>query len=117
MAFVIKMAIQTKTVKLVFRIRLIQFLQKLQFLQPSFVPVKAAYKILKPAKCLVLHHVVIPDDLDHAVEVAARHIANPDHVAEHALAREAKHFIAAIKRLANAHSCDVTTLIRRNNTM
>ena len=47
------------------------------------------------------HHLVVPDDLDGGVLLAARLVAHAHHVTEHALTREARHRVALVQQLAH----------------
>jgi len=52
MVLVVEMTIQTKTVKLVLRVSVIQTLQELQLLQTSLVPEKNKQQTIDQAMCI-----------------------------------------------------------------
>lgn len=79
------------TVELVVRVGFVELLQDPQLLQAG-----------------LMHHLVIPDDLDGHLLVHLQGVARSHHIAEHALARVTVHRVASVQLLADTHTYTAT---------
>ena len=112
-----EVSVEPNDVELVIGVCLVQLLQDLHLLQTSFVPAETAAAgywhskgtLLAFTKVYTLvskysHHFVVSDDLDGDLVFSLQPVSGPHHVAEHPMARVAKHSVAPIQLLPYTHS-------------
>lgn len=87
MVLVEEMPKQSHTMEFIIRIGIIQLLQYLELLQTSLV-----------------HHFIVPNDLNRHLQVGLQGVPRPHHITEHPLSSVAVHGVPSVQLLSDTNT-------------